>query len=101
MSKKILYFKLSNGGRSRDAICSKITQIDEIIDSLFVTALVSVSNGNMIEYELDTGQIKQRVEYTTPGQVTDALQKYEKMRTYYANKLTPRIIKLTNYKNFR
>ena len=101
MSKKILYFKLSTGGRTREAICTKIEQIDAIIDSLFVTALTSVGNGNMMEYELDTGQSKQRVIYTTPGQVTAALAEYEKMRTYYSNKLTPRIVTLRNYKNFR
>ena len=55
----------------------------------------------MMEYELDTGQSKQRVIYTTPGQVTAALAEYEKMRTYYSNKLTPRIVTLRNNKNFR
>jgi len=101
MSTKIIYFKLEKCNRSRDQIVTKIAQIDAIIESLLETAMVSVGNGNMIQYELDTGQTKQKVEYTEPKQVTDALKMYEKMRQYYANKLSPRQFKLTNFKNFR
>jgi len=101
MSNKILYFKLTNCGRSRSQIIEKIAQIDAIIESLINTALVSVGNGNMIQYKIDTGQTKQEVEYTTPGQVTAAIKEYEKIRQIYNNKLTPRTFKLTNYKNFR
>ena len=101
MSEKILYFKLTSGSRTREQICTKIAQLDAIIESLFEVALVSVGNGNMMQYELDTGQSKQKVEYTSPKQVTDAIESYEKIRQLFVNKLSPRQIKLTNYKNFR
>ena len=101
MTDKILYYKLTNCGRSRSQIIAKIAQIDAIIESLINTALVSVGNGNMIQYEIDTGQTKQKVQYTTPSQVTAAIENYEKIRQMYNNKLTPRTFKLTNYKNFR
>lgn len=98
---KIIYFKLSNCNRSRAQIIAKIGQIDAIIESLINTAMISVGNGNMIQYELDTGQTKQKVEYTSPQQVTDALAMYEQLRQYYNNKLQPRQFKLTNSQNFR
>tara|TARA_R110002167_G_scaffold24774_7_gene86682 strand:- start:4950 stop:5141 length:192 start_codon:yes stop_codon:yes gene_type:complete len=62
--------------------------------------MVSVGNANRVKYEIDTGQTKQIVEFTSPDQVTKALQIYEKMRQYYNNKLSPRVFKATNYKNF-
>lgn len=101
MSGKILYYKAESGKRTPAELKAKIAQIDVIIDELLTTAMTSVSNGNMIQYELDTGQSKQKVEYTEPSQVTAAVQMYEKIRQIYANKLQGRQVKLTNYKNFR
>lgn len=66
---------------------AKIAKIDAIIDALLVTALTSVKTGNIIEYDIDTGQSRQRVQYSTVKSVTDALAAYEKMRQYYVNKL--------------
>ena len=101
MSNKIIYFKIPTCNQSREQIVAKIAKIDEIIDSLMDTALVSVGNANRVKYEIDTGQTKQIVEFTTPKQVTDALDMYEKMRQRYQNKLIPRTFKLTDHKNFR
>ena len=101
MGKKIIYLKLLSCGRSRAGLVEKIAQIDAIIDFLLTTAATSVQNGNLVQYELDTGQSKQKVEYTTPGQVAAALKTYENMRTYYVLKTQPRTMKATNYKQFR
>lgn len=97
----IIFFKLSTGQRTRAQICARIAQIDAIIDSLYDTALVSVGNGNMIQYEIDTGQTKQKVQYSTTDSVTRAIQDYEKIRQMLQNKLTPRMVRLMDSKNFR
>ena len=101
MSTQPIFFKLSTGARTEAQVKAKIAQIDAIIDSLFTTALVSVGNADVIEYEIETGQTKTRVEYTTPAQVTAALKVYETMRVYYQNLLSPRVVRLMDYRNFR
>lgn len=97
----ILVFKLSSGQQTREQICAKIASLDEIIDMLYTTALTSVSNGHMIEYQLDTGQTKQRVQYSTTESVTRAIEMYEMLRQRLQNKLNSRTFRLMDSKNFR
>ena len=101
MQNNVLFFKISGGGRSRSQLLSKIASIDAIIDSLLTTALVSVGNGHMVEYEINTGQTTQKVQYSTPNQITNAVLEYEKIRQYYENKLIPRGVQLMDSSNFR
>lgn len=83
----VLYFSLNADFTTCTTIEAKIAKIDTIIDALLVTALTSVKTGNIIEYDIDTGQSRQRVQYSTAKSVTDALAAYEKMRQYYINKI--------------
>lgn len=98
---EVLYFKLDYACQTRQQIKNKIAQIDAIIESLYATALKSVETGNMVLYELDTGQTKTRVQYSDMGSVTRAIENYEKIRTMLQNKLLPRIVTLTDSKNFK
>jgi len=100
----VTYIKMDvtmRGGRTRDALCANIAKLDGIIDQLLNTALVSVTNGDKASYELDTGQTKTKVEYTDITMVTNAIAKYETLRQFYANMLTPRMVRLIDGKNFR
>ena len=101
MSTQPIFFKLNTGARTATQIKAIIVQIDNIIESLFTTALVSVGNADIVAYEIETGQTKTKVEYSTPGQVTSAIENYEKIRQMYANKLAPRVITLMDSRNFR
>jgi len=101
MNGEVIYFKINYGQQTRSQILTKIAQIDAIIESLYNTALKSVETGNMVLYELDTGQTKTRVQYSDMGSVTRAIENYEKIRTMLQNKLAPRIVTLTDSKNFR
>lgn len=101
MATQPIFFRLNTGARNSAEIRAKIVQIDAIIESLFTTALISVGNADIIEYEIETGQTKTKVEYSTPGQVTAALKVYEQMRVYYQNLLTPRVVRLMPNNNFR
>lgn len=96
---EILYFKIETGGRTRDQILARIAQLDLIIDALLEGALTAVGDGNIVEYEIDTGQSKQKVKYTDTAGVMSAVTKYEAMRTYYENKLTPRQLRAIPGKN--
>jgi len=95
------FFKLPTGAQTREQICAKIVLLDAIIDSLYTTALVSVGTGNMSEYEIDTGQTKQRVRYTTTESVVKAIEGYERLRQMLQNKLQPRSFRLMDSKSFR
>ena len=101
MATDIKFFKIPNEQQTVVQIRSKIARIDAIIDSLYNTALISVGNGDKIQYEIDTGQTKQKVEYTDPKQVTDAIESYERIRQLLVNKTQPRCIRLVDSKNFR
>lgn len=93
--------KINTGARTREEILELIANIDSVITMLMTTALTSVGNGSVMEYDVDTGQTTQRVKYSTMSQVTDAIANYEKIRQRYQNKLTPRITRLMDTKNFR
>lgn len=97
----ILTFKIGTGSRTREQICERIAEIDGILDVLFTTALTSVANAGIMEYDVDTGSgLNQRVKYSTASQVTTAIKEYEKIRQMYQNKLMPRMTRLSDSKNF-
>lgn len=101
MDNSILIFKLNSGQQTRAQICTKIEQLDAIIASLYNTALTSVGTGNYVKYKIDTGQTKQEVEYSTTESVVKAIASYEKLRQMLQNKLTPRVVRMMDSKNFR
>ena len=101
MSDYIEKFKIPDGAQTRQQICDKIAAIDVIISALYDTALVSVGNGSIVKYKIDTGQTKQDVEYTSTTEVTAAITEYENIRQLLQNKLQKRAFRLMDGKNFR
>lgn len=100
-SNEIQYFKINTGAQSRAEILALIAQIDAIVDALLTQALTSVNGGNIVEYEIDTGQSKQKVKYSDSNQIMNTVNKYKTLRTYYQNKLTPRQLRAIPGKNMR
>ena len=96
-----IFYKANPAAQTAAEICAQIGMIDAIIAELFTTALTSVQTGNVAEYEIDTGQSKQRVKYTSVGSVHRAIRGYSELRAYFANKLTPRNVRLMDSKNFK
>jgi len=97
-----IFFKINAGYRSRSDIESIISQLDALINSLITEAIVSVAGGNIIEYELDTGQTKTKVKrFSTATEVQEAIEGYERLRVYYQNKLICRRTRLVPDRNFR
>lgn len=100
MHTNIQKYKINTQQQTADQIIAKIAQIDAILTSLYNTALVSVGNGDVAEYEIDTGQTKQKVKYTSTTSVTNAIERYEKIRDMLRAKLSPRQVRLMDSKNF-
>lgn len=82
------------------SIEAQIALIDGIITSLFQVALISVGNGDTVQYSLDTGQTKIQKTYSNPKAVTDALWEYRRLRQALVNSLQPRNVRLVDSKNF-
>lgn len=103
--KNVLYYNIKIDRRSPAQIQALINQLDAIIDELFLKALTSVSTGNIAEYELDTGQTKTRVRYTSVTSVKDSIQSFESLREMYVsmleNKCFGRVTQLVDQRNFR
>lgn len=99
MSRLITISKPTKGLQTQAQICAKIDALEAVLSSLYETALVSVNNGHTILYDVDTGQGKQRVEYTTPNQVIIAIDGYEKLIQKLRNKLIPRSVRLVDGKS--
>ena len=97
----ILVFKLDSGQQTATQIRSKIAQLDAIISALYDTALKPVQGGDIYYHEIDTGQSRQRVQYTTMDSVVKSIEGYEKLRTMLQVKLQPRMVRLMDSKNFR
>lgn len=96
----ITYVNVDANFESATTIKAKITKIDAIILSLMDTALKSVLNGDTVEYTLDTGQTKIRKVFSSTASVTKAIADYEKLRQMYVNKISSRVIRLVDSKNF-
>jgi hypothetical protein len=79
----------------------KIQKIEEIITELFTNALTNINEGNIMEYDLDTGQTRTRVKYNSQDSVLGAIRKYEDLKQLYINQMLPRQIRLVDEKNFR
>jgi hypothetical protein len=101
MSDKIEYctldLNLSICSNARDVIA----KIDAVISELLVTALPSVQNGQYAEYEIDTGQTKQKVKYNDPSEVVNTISLYRKLRKQYENDIIPRRVSLVDSKSIR
>jgi hypothetical protein len=79
----------------------RIAKIDTLIDSLLDVALTCITQGNIAEYEIDTGQTRNRVKYNSQAQIMASIDAYDKIRHKYINKLTPRKVRLVDSQNFR
>lgn len=98
---KISFFKIDPGARTSSELKVLIDNIDAIILELQTTALRAVAQGDIAEYDLETGQTTTRVKYTNQKTILQAITGYEKLRQLYVNKCIPRKKRLMHGKNFR
>lgn len=79
---------------------AKITRIDEIISALEDTALKAAGNDNITEYSLNDGQTIIRTVYKGADAVLNSIIAFEKIRQMYINRLSGRVMRLVDGKNF-
>jgi len=101
MNNGILFFKTDTYNLTAAQIQARIAQIDAITDELYNTALVIVAGGEIAEYDLDTGQSKQKVVYRTQSEIYNAIDFYDKFRRRLQAKLAPGVVRLMDSKNIR
>lgn len=99
MNNGILFFKNDTCNLTRAQIEARIAQIDTITDELYNTALTMVTDGQIAEYDLDTGQSKQKVVYRSQSDVYNAIDFYDKFRARLQAKLTSSAFRLMDSKN--
>jgi len=80
---------------------SKITAIDAIINALLTTAMEAATTGNVMEYDLDTGQTKVKCMYRSPQEVMNAITTMQAIKEHYINTINGRSMHLVDGKNFR
>ena len=85
---------------SATSIKDKLTRVNAIITALLDVAIKAAETGNINEYQLDSGQTKIRTNYTGPEQVFKSIQHFERLKTYYENKLNGHSFRLMDAKNF-
>lgn len=86
--------------QSATTLQGKITRIDAIITALEDTALTAAANDNILEYELNDGQVKIRTEYRGTDAVFKSIKAFEQLRQMYVNRLNNRHMRLIDSKNF-
>lgn len=79
---------------------AKIAAIDAIIDSLLVAAATGAAVANQSEYELNDGQAKIKMVYRSVADINKAIDGFEAMRQRYVNRLSSRVVRFVDRKNF-
>lgn len=100
MSHDVKFFKLNDGSQSLADVQVIIAQLDAIITELLNTALRAVAQGDIAEYDIETGQTIQRVKHTNQESIFKSIAGYKKLRQLYANNCVPRKFRLMDSKNF-
>lgn len=80
---------------------ARLIRINAIIFALEGSALKSAATGEITEYTLDDGQTKISQVYRNPAEIERSILAYEKIRERIINKLTGRMVRLSDESNFR
>lgn len=80
---------------------ARLIRINAIIFALEGSALKAAATGEITEYTLDDGQTKISQVYRNPAEIERSILAYEKIRERIINKLTGRMVRLSDESNFR
>lgn len=96
----VTYLSTSDYLATSTAYEDKIAKIDKVIAALFTTLEKAAGNEDISSYSLDDGQTKVMTTYKSATQVSAAIEAMEKLRNYYASKLSGNaIVRLVDSKN--
>jgi len=90
-----------NSGTDRAEIQANIDAIKAIISALLTQVLVAVQAGNVVMYELDTGQTRTKTQFSDPATLRKMVKEWEETRQMYENMLAPSRVRMVDSRNFR
>lgn len=97
----VIYDSASIYISSKKNAYEKIKAIDAIIDTLLTTAMTAATTGNVMEYDLDTGQTKIKCMYRSPEEIMQSITTMQAIKEHYVNEINGRSMHLVDGKNFR
>lgn len=78
----------------------KIAAVDAVILALYTALANSATTANLQEYSLNDGQVIIKSILSNPKQIESIIYAMERMRIMYSNRLTGRVTRLVDTKNF-
>lgn len=67
-------------------LIGKVATYDALISAFETAILESTVSGHLLQYEMDDGQMKVRVQYRNTKEMVTAMEGLIKLRQYYINK---------------
>ena len=86
--------KVGSLGLTITEIKARLVVIDQIIAAYEAAMLAGGSSATIVEYEIHTGQTRQRVEHSDPDAFVNGLMKLQRYRDFIAGKASPRKMRL-------
>lgn len=88
------YTSISTYFECKSKLIGKIATYDLLIEAFEKAMMEGATSGHLLQYEMDDGQMKVRVQYRNMRDMTEAMNGLIKMRQYYINKANGRSIRL-------
>ena len=85
---------------SKTSARDKIAAIDQIIESLLITAADAATKDNIEEYQLNDGQTIIRTRYKNGAAIMASIKSFEELKNYYINQINGNMVQLTDRTNF-
>lgn len=80
------YMTVSQFIDEKSKLIGKIATYDLLIASMEKRIETAIDSADLIQYELDDGQMKCRASYRNVGQLVESIESLEKMRQRYINR---------------
>lgn len=101
MADEVIYDSAKIYIECASSLTDKITRIEAVISALLDVAIKAAETTNIKEYQLDSGQTKIRTFYNSADEVFRSIEHFEKLKSYYTEKLNGRSFRCVDSKNFR
>ena len=88
------YMTISQYFECKSRLIGKIATYDILIEKFELSILEGATSGHLLQYEMDDGQMKVRVQYRNLNDLTEAMNGLIRLRQYYINKANGRSIRL-------
>lgn len=88
------YMTVSQFIEKKSKLIGKIATYDILIDSMEKMIETAIDSADLIQYELDDGQMKCRAQYRSVGHLVDNIESLERQRQRYINKYNGSVVVL-------